>query len=146
MKRIMTAVLFACAMGMAAVASATAKELLPDWQNPGIVEHNRVPMSSAFETDGIKMTLNGTWDFCWYETIDSRSMDFYKTDFDASGWDTMPVPGLWEMNGYGDPVYKNVGYAWVLLLLLPYMDTSILYLSTKNFKILLYSREHAAWA
>ena len=112
MKRIMTAVLFACAMGMAAVASATAKEVLPDWQNPGIVEHNRVPMSSAFETDGIKMTLNGTWDFCWYETIDSRSADFYKTDYDASGWDSMPVPGLWEMNGYGDPVYVNVGYAW----------------------------------
>ena len=112
MKRLMTAVLFAFALGMASVASAAEKEVLPDWQNPGIVEHNRAPMTSSFETDGLKMTLNGTWDFCWYETIASRSADFYKTDYDASGWDTMPVPGLWEMNGYGDPVYVNVGYAW----------------------------------
>ena len=69
-------------------------------------------MTSHFETDGLKQTLNGMWDFCWYETIASRSTDFFKTDYDASGWDRMPVPGLWEMNGYGDPVYVNVGYAW----------------------------------
>ena len=108
----MTTLLCALALGMAAVALAAEKNDLPDWQNPFVLQKNRMPMSSHFETDGLKQTLNGTWDFCWYETIDSRSMDFYKTDFDASGWDTMPVPGLWEMNGYGDPVYKNVGYAW----------------------------------
>ena len=108
----MTTLLCALTLGMAAVALAAEKNELPDWQNPFVLQKNRMPMSSHFETDGLKQTLNGTWDFCWYETIDSRSMDFYKTDFDASGWDTMPVPGLWEMNGYGDPVYKNVGYAW----------------------------------
>ena len=112
MKRFMTTLLCALTLGMAAVALAAEKNELPDWQNPFVLQKNRMPMSSHFETDGLKQTLNGTWDFCWYETIDSRSMDFYKTDFDASGWDTMPVPGLWEMNGYGDPVYKNVGYAW----------------------------------
>ena len=69
-------------------------------------------MSSYFETDGLKLSLNGTWDFCWYESIDARARDFFALDFDASGWDTMPVPGLWELNGYGHPVYKNVGWAW----------------------------------
>ena len=108
----MTAVLCACALGAAAVASAAAKNALPDWQDPNVLQENRLPMTASFETDGLKMSLNGTWDFCWYETIDSRSMDFFKVDFDASGWDVMPVPGLWEMNGYGDPVYVNVGYAW----------------------------------
>lgn len=112
MKRFMTAVLYVCALGMAAVASAAAKNELPDWQDPQVVQRNRLPMSSHFETDGLKLTLNGMWDFCWYETIDSRSMDFYKTDFNASGWDRIPVPGMWELNGYGDPVYLNVGYAW----------------------------------
>jgi len=112
MKKIFLAFLCVFTSGMAAVASAAEKNDLPDWQNPYVLERNREPMVSHFETDGLKQTLNGMWDFCWYETIDSRSMDFYRTDFDASGWDRMPVPGLWEMNGYGDPVYKNVGYAW----------------------------------
>ena len=89
-----------------------AKNTLPDWQDPGVVEENRVPMSSHFETDGLKMTLNGTWKFCWYESIDSRSKEFYTTSFDDAEWDDIPVPGMWELNGYGDPLYKNVGYAW----------------------------------
>ena len=112
MKRFTTAVLCVCALGMAAVASAAAKNNLPDWQDPFVLQENRMPMTAHFETDGLKQTLNGMWDFCWYETIDSRSADFFKADYDASGWDQMPVPGLWEMNGYGDPVYVNVGYAW----------------------------------
>ena len=47
-----------------------------------------------------------------YESIESRAKDFYAMDYDASGWASMPVPGMWELNGYGDPVYKNIGYAW----------------------------------
>lgn len=41
-----------------------------------------------------------------------RPTDFYRTDFNDKGWDSMPVPGIWELNGYGAPLYKNVGYAW----------------------------------
>ena len=105
------ALAFVVALSLGVSANA-AKNELPDWQNPQVVQRNRIPMSSYFETDGLKLSLNGTWDFCWYETIDSRSKDFYTENFDASDWDTMPVPGLWELNGYGDPVYKNVGWAW----------------------------------
>ena len=112
MKRLMIAVLCALALGTAAVADAAEKKNLPAWQDPFVLQENRMPMTAHFETDGLKQTLNGMWDFCFYETIGSRSMDFFKTDFDSSGWDQMPVPGLWEMNGYFDPVYVNVGYAW----------------------------------
>ena len=112
MKRFITAVLCAYALGAAAFVSATEKNDLPAWQDPFLLEENRLPMTAHFETDGLKQTLNGMWDFCFYETIGSRSMDFFRTDFDSSGWDQMPVPGLWEMNGYFDPVYVNVGYAW----------------------------------
>ena len=59
MKRFMTAVLYVCALVMAAVASAAAKNELPDWQDPQVVQRNRLPMSSHFETDGLKLTLNG---------------------------------------------------------------------------------------
>ena len=41
-----------------------------------------------------------------------RPTDFYKPGFDDSAWKTMAVPGIWEMSGYGDPVYVNVGFAW----------------------------------
>ena len=113
MKIKMTAVLCALVLGTAAVASAaTKKTTLPAWQDPNVVEENRIPMTAHFQTDGLKLMLNGTWDFKWNEDRNSRPTDFYRTDYDASGWDTMPVPGMWELNGYGDPVYVNVGYAW----------------------------------
>ena len=41
-----------------------------------------------------------------------RPTDFYGMDYDDKGWGTMPVPGLWELNGYGDPLYVNWNYAW----------------------------------
>lgn len=84
----------------------------PDWQNTQVTEVNRYPMTATFETDGNKLSLNGVWDFKWYETLEQRDLNFFQTDYDASGWDTMPVPGMWQLNGYGDPLYVNVGYAW----------------------------------
>lgn len=85
---------------------------LPDWQDPEIFEKNRMPMSAFFSTDGLKINLNGIWKFCWYENPDSRDMNFFKTDFDDSSWDCIPVPGMWELNGYGDPLYNNFGFPW----------------------------------
>ena len=106
------ALVLSSALAFCVAAKAAEINELPDWQNPQVIQRNRLPMSSYFETDGLKLSLNGTWDFCWYESIDARAKDFFALDYDASGWDTMPVPGLWELNGYGHPVYKNVGWAW----------------------------------
>jgi len=109
----MTAVLCVLALGTAAVASAaTKKASMPVWQDPQVVQQNRIPMAAHFETDGLKLMLNGVWDFNWNEDMNARPMDFYKLEYDASGWGTIPVPGMWELNGYGVPVYVNVGYAW----------------------------------
>ena len=93
-------------------AQAAKKDVLPDWQNPQVFERNREVMATTFDTDGFRQTLNGTWKFNWNENKDTRPLDFYMVDYDDSDWDEMPVPGLWELNGYGDPVYKNMGYAW----------------------------------
>ena len=46
------------------------------------------------------------------ENADQRPTDFYKTDLDDSQWGTIPMPGNWEMNGYGQPEYVNIGFAW----------------------------------
>ncbi len=97
-----------------------------EWQDPKINHVNRAPMHTnffAYETEeaalrGVKeestnyMSLNGTWKFNWVANADARPTDFYRMDFNDKGWGNMPVPGLWELNGYGDPIYVNIGYAW----------------------------------
>ena len=97
----------------AALFSAQARGAkLPVWHDPEVVQVNREPMTATFETDGLKLSLSGVWKFNWNETADSRPLDFFKVGYEDAQWGTMPVPGMWELNGYGDPVYKNVGYAW----------------------------------
>lgn len=51
--------------------------------------------------------LNGDWKFNWVESPSEKPVDFYKEGYDVSLWNTIPVPGNWEMNGYGVPVYVN---------------------------------------
>ena len=58
------------------------------------------------------LSLDGTWKFNWVANADQRPTDFYKKDLDDSKWKTMNLPGIWEMNGFGDPEYVNVGFGW----------------------------------
>ena len=97
-----------------------------EWKDPKINAVNRAPMHAnyfAYESaeaakKGIKensanfMTLNGTWKFNWVKDANSRPTDFWKTGFNDKGWNDIPVPGVWELHGYGDPIYVNIGYAW----------------------------------
>ena len=108
--------------------SAAANELAVPCESPNIFEQNREPMRSSFivyPTVGEAVTgsnyrnapnyksIEGDWNFVWYKHLtDAYPTDFYSPNFDDSKWGKMAVPGLWEMNGYGDPVYVNVGYAW----------------------------------
>ena len=97
-----------------------------EWKDPEVNSVNRSTMhtnyfayASADEAKaGIKensknfMTLNGLWKFNWVRNADARPTDFFQTNFNDKGWDNIKVPGVWELNGYGDPIYVNVGYAW----------------------------------
>ena len=58
------------------------------------------------------MSLDGTWKFNWVANADERPTDFYKTDLDDSKWKNIQMPGNWEMLGYGQPEYVNVGFGW----------------------------------
>lgn len=107
-------------------ALAAEAQSFQEWRDPEVNAVNRAPMHTsyfAYESAeaagrGVKeqssnfMSLNGTWKFFWVRDADARPSDFWKTDFNDKGWDNMPVPGVWELNGYGDPIYVNVGYAW----------------------------------
>ena len=105
MRRILFA-LFALALS---APGALADE---DWQNPALNQRNRVEMSTFVATDSPRIPLEGIWKFQWYESPELRSPDFFKPGLDDSGWGAMPVPGMWELNGYGDPLYVNTQYAW----------------------------------
>ena len=100
----------------------------PKWQDPNVYEENRLPMRSTFivtptaenvvvehdySQSPLYRSIGGVWKFHWTENAtDAQPEGFYSLKFDDSKWGKMPVPGLWEMNGYGVPLYKNTGYAW----------------------------------
>ena len=118
-KHILTSLLTMMTLSMGA-------QSFQEWKDPKVNAVNRAPMHTnyfAYESDnaaqkGIKensanfMTLNGTWKFNWVKDADSRPTDFWKTGFNDKGWNNIPVPGVWELHGYGDPIYVNIGYAW----------------------------------
>ncbi len=97
-------------LALAAFSAAAAP--VEDWQNPAVNQRNRVPMHASFATDSPRLSLEGLWSFRWYETPGERSLDFFKSDADDPAWAPIPVPGMWELNGYGDPLYVNIQYAW----------------------------------
>ena len=97
-----------------------------EWHDLQVNEVNRLPMHTHFfayenESKALKgkpaesanyLSLHGDWRFRWVEHADQRPVGFEAEGFDDSSWQTMKVPGLWELNGYGDPVYVNIGFAW----------------------------------
>lgn len=115
--------LLTCCLAMCSLATMAQHD---EWKNPEINAVNRVPMHTNYfayssseeaakadkENSSNFMTLNGIWKFNWVKNADARPTDFYRTDYNDKGWGQMKVPGVWEMNGYGDPIYVNVGYAW----------------------------------
>lgn len=56
------------------------------------------------------LLLNGQWKFHWVKQPEERPKEFYKPDYDTSGWNEIPVPSNWEMHGYGTPIYTNITY------------------------------------
>ncbi len=105
---------------------ATAWGQSDEWRNPEVNAVNRSPMHThyfAYENEAAAekgcressvnfLSLNGTWKFNWVKDADARPTDFFRTGFNDKGWADMPVPGIWELNGFGDPVYVNIGYPW----------------------------------
>ena len=86
-----------------------------DWEDNHVLQINREPARAYFipfgEHKGDRMlSLNGLWQFRWTKTPDERVKDFYRTDYDASGWTQLAVPANWEVNGYGTPIYISAGY------------------------------------
>lgn len=97
---------------------------IPDWENPEMIGQNKEPphctlipyadVQSALkgerEDSPYFMLLNNKWRFHWVKKPAHRPRYFYKPELDVSGWDEIAVPGNWELQGYGIPIYTNVTY------------------------------------
>ncbi|MBQ4407993.1 MAG: beta-galactosidase [Bacteroidales bacterium] len=109
MKRLL--LIFAALMGFDAGA-----QNVPDWENPDILGVNKLPYHATLQLPS-KMkecqeivSLDGKWLFHWSKNPDERPADFYKEDYDVSRWDKINVPGNWQTQGYGVPIYININY------------------------------------
>ena len=89
----------------AALALSASAQSFKEWLDPEVNAVNRAPMHTDFfayestelaakgmkELSGNFMSLNGNWKFNWVATPDKRPKDFYKTDFDVSGWKEIQI-------------------------------------------------------
>ena len=113
-------------LAMSYTANAAVGPTFTEWNDQQVNEVNRFKLHThffAYENvdKALKgdmtlssnfLSLHGDWKFKWVENADQRPTDFFKTTFDDSSWKSFPVPGIWELNGYGDPEYVNIGFAW----------------------------------
>lgn len=96
------------------------------WHNVDVNQQNRAPRRAAFfafenqdkaqafekKNSANYLSMEGTWKFNFVKDYNKRPANFFAANFDDSQWKDFPVPGLFELNGYGDATYKNIGYAW----------------------------------
>ncbi|MEP7323316.1 MAG: glycoside hydrolase family 2 TIM barrel-domain containing protein [Saprospiraceae bacterium] len=114
------ALFFICSMTCAVSQSFTFQE----WENEKIIEINKLPPHSTFSnysslSQAIKddesaspyyKSLNGNWKFHYVDKPELRPVDFFKPGFKDASWKTIPVPGNWELHGFGIPIYTNIIY------------------------------------
>ena len=110
------------ALGTATVTADNA----PEWRNPQVNQQNREPRHAnffAFENEELAkagqkaasnryLSMEGMWRFQFVKNHQDAPKGFWALNYDDSQWEDFPVPGLFELNGHGDRIYKNVGYAW----------------------------------
>ena len=113
-------------LAMLSMSSGALAQSESRWQNVNINQQNREPRRAnffAFENlekaqsfDKKKsanyLSMEGMWKFNFVKDHNKRPSNFFALKYDDSQWKDFPVPGLFELNGYGDATYKNIGYAW----------------------------------
>jgi beta-galactosidase/evolved beta-galactosidase subunit alpha len=97
-------------------AMAATREALPDWENPAIVGRHKEPPhapllpQAELQASPFVQSLDGTWRFHLAATPDAAPDGFPHPDFDDAAWHPITVPGHWELQGFGQPIYTNIQY------------------------------------
>ena len=87
-----------------------------DWENPAVLGINKLPYHATLQLPSKQkeckeiISLDGQWLFHWSRKPEERPADFYKEDYDVSQWGKITVPGNWQLQGYGTPIYVNMNY------------------------------------
>ena len=95
---------------------AQEEKRINDWENPDVVgihkesAHATLFLPSEKRNNPQLVSLNGTWKFTWSPDPNSRPVDFFRTDYSVADWANILVPGNWEMQGFGIPLYSNITY------------------------------------
>lgn len=111
---------------LVAVLNPMVAQELPEWQDPDIVQVNReLPHAVMFSFESMELarkgekhrsanfiSLNGTWKFRYSASPSDRPEKFYRKNFNVDRWDDIQVPGNWEFQGFGVPIYVNIAYEW----------------------------------
>ena len=100
----------------ASLLAITAQAQTHDWENPHVLGINKLPyhatlqLPSKWKECQEIVSLDGQWQFHWSKDPESRPADFYREDFDVNNWDKIKVPGNWQLQGFGKPIYVNSQY------------------------------------
>ena len=87
-----------------------------DWENPAVLGINKLPYHATLQLPSKQkdckeiISLDGQWLFNWSKDPDSRPVGFENEDYDVSGWSRITVPGNWQLQGFGMPIYVNMSY------------------------------------
>ena len=98
--------------------TAQAQEVR-DWENPAVLGINKLPYHATLQLPSKEkeckeiISLDGQWLFHWSRNPEERPIDFYREDYDVSQWGKITVPGNWQTQGYGTPIYININYPFV---------------------------------
>ena len=90
-----------------------------DWENPAVLAVNKLPYHATLQLPSREkecpeiFSLDGQWAFHWSRNPEERIVDFYREDYDVSQWGKITVPGNWQTQGYGTPIYININYPFV---------------------------------
>ena len=97
---------------------------IPEWENPEIFSINKEPtratalpysntiqaIADVYSGSPYFQSLDGIWKFKWLKKPADKPEGFFKEDYNVNSWNTIKVPGNWEIQGYGVPIYTNIIY------------------------------------
>ncbi len=87
-----------------------------DWENPRVLGINKLPYHATLQMPSLErqsremVWLDGKWAFHWSPDPESRPAGFMLDSYDVSAWDSIAVPGNWQMQNHGKPIYVNIAY------------------------------------
>ena len=104
---------------LVSVLAIEAQAQVRDWENPSVLGINKLPYHATLQLPSREkackeiVSLDGEWLFHWSPKPEDRPVDFYLEDYDVSDWGKITVPGNWQTQGYGTPIYININYPFV---------------------------------